>query len=394
MKGLKARLARWKEKVPGVVAVISGLIAIAVGVITLAPTVEGWFEGEPPPVEVELGEVSVSNPRMRYAGAGQAPETEPMVTATVRNNGENTAYVDEARITVLDGTHIKTCFTQGGGPEVPHTKPYRVTMPEFPSVRQQVIHEPLHVEIQPGHGARPLLKFQKRLTASTDLYEIDVKYVVDPGEKVLDVGRFVIGVPGPPDRGGYTIPEDQEALTSEEFRGGPSVNPELSELAENLVSSTSWCLLHNLEGVRRLAADPGRRGVEIKALAHVVPAPAWEEIEAERGAPREAVEKFLGEEFPLAIAFAVDAAEATGEPGYEKEVRRRAAAKLIEIGEKDLDDGGTVAIEAIEQAIALEPADAGTDLLAEAKAAAITAEEKRLAEVAAEESTVASGSGE
>jgi hypothetical protein len=365
--------------VPDWLTIIGTMVGILVGGYTLAPVVEGLFADEKP-VEVELAEITVSNPRMQYGGNGPTPETEPALTATVRNRGEDTAWIDEARITVLDGTRVSTCFTQGGGPDVPHSKPYRVTMPEFPNAEKRIIRRPLHVEVQPGHGARPLLKFQKRFTSTTDLYAIDVSYVIDPGEEILDAGRFVIGVPGPPDRGGYVLPEDETALTAEEFRqGSGGVSP-----------TTSWCLRHNLAGVRRLAAYPGLRSVEIAALSHVRPAPAWSEV-IDHESPREAVETLLASEGPDAPLYAVEAAAATGDKAYEERVRKRAVATLLKLGEEDLSDLGSVSVGAAERALSLERTNAGSELLTEAKVAATTQEERLQAELEAEEATVATG---
>jgi hypothetical protein len=364
--------------VPGWLTVVGTVVGILVGGYTLAPVVVGFFADEKP-VEVELAEITVSNPRVQYGGDGPTPETEPAVTATVRNRGKATAWIDEARITVLDGTRVPTCFTQGGGPDVPHSKPYRVTMPEFPNAEKRVIRRPLHVAVQPGHGARPLLKFQKRSIAATDLYAINVSYVVDPGEEILDAGRFVIGVPGPPDRGGYVLPEDETALTAEEFREGSEGSP-----------TTSWCLRHNLEGVRRLAAEPGRRSVEVAALSHVRPAPAWSEV-IDRESPREAVETLLSSEGPDAPMYAVEAAAATGDKTYEEKVRKRAVATLLKLGNEDLSDSGSISVGAAERALSLERSSAGSELLTEAKVAATAQEERLQAELEAEEATLAAG---
>lgn len=359
------RARRLRDRIPGSVEVTAGIVAILVGAYTLAPVVTGFFEDNKP-VEVELAEVTVSNPRRVFTGAGQTPETEPTVTATVRNAGEGTAWVDEARITLFDGTRIPVCFTQGGGPDVPHSKPYRVTLPEFPSADKRVIRRPLHVEVQPGHGVRPLLRFQKLLSSTTDLYAIDVKYVVDPGKEVLDAGRFVIGVPAPPDRGGYVLPESEAALTAEEFRqAGTDVSP-----------LTSWCLQHNLAGVQRLAAEPGRRSAEIAALSHLQPAPAWQEIK-DNESPREAVETLLGDEGLDSPMYAVEAAAETDNPAYEERVRKRAIVTLIERAEENLGEAAALSVGAAERALSLGPDGEVSDLLAKAKVAA-TAQEERM----------------
>jgi hypothetical protein len=360
----RKRVRAWWKRAPTWITTGGTLIGILVGGYTLAPPVMGLFADEKQ-IDVELAEVTVSNPRMRYSGAGQTPETEPTVTATVRNHGKDTAWIDEARITVLDGTRVSVCFSQGGGPDVPHSKPYRVTMPEFPNAEKRVIRRPLHVEVQPDHGARPLLKFQKRFTSTTDLYAIDVSYVVDPGEEILDAGRFVIGVPGPPDRGGYVLPEDQAALTDEEVR----------QAVRTTLPVVSWCLRHNFDGVRRLAADPGRRSAEIAALSHMRLAPAWNEF-ADPESPREAVETLLASEGFDSPMYAVEAAAETGDTAYEEQVRKRAVAILLKRGQEDLGKAASISVGDAERALSLERSEAGADLLAEAKIAAISQEER------------------
>lgn len=371
-----------REGVPTWLAVLGAIVAILVGGYTLSPVVTGWFDHHDP-VEVELGEVGVSNPHRAFAGVSQTPESEPTVTATVRNEGEDTAFIDEARVTIFDGTRLHECFTQGGGPDVPHSKPYRLTMPEYPGTKPQVVHRQMHVEVRPGSGARPLLRFQKLLDSATDLYAIDVKFIVDPGQKELDLGRFVIGVPGAPDRGGTTLPEDESALTNELFEDGVSSDP-----------AVPWCLHHNLEGVRRLAADPGRRSSEIAALSQLRVAPAWAKF-ANLESPREAVKTLLDPEAPdvEGEVYAVEAAAETGDSAFEAQVRRRAVALLVERGEEDLGKAAESAAGEAERALALEPDEAAKRLLTEAKAAAIVQAADRQAELEADETGLASDGG-
>jgi len=370
-KKLRDHVPRWLEVATMTIAVL----VFCSGVVTKALDL---FEHHKP-VDVELGEIAVTNPRLEYSEAGAAPESEPTVTATVRNRGGSTAWVDEARVTVLDGTQVPVCFTQGGGPDVPYSKPYRVMLPEYPNAERRVIRHELHVEVQPGHGARPLLRFAKRLTATTGIYAIDVRFVIDPGKEILDAGRFVIAVPGPFPRGGFDffLPENEAALTNREF---PRNNPDVS-----------WCLRHNIAGVRRLAADPGRRSPEVKALSHLRLARSWPAV-ADHDSPREAVAALLASEDRDSAMWAVEAA-ATVDKAYEEEVRKRAVAILIGRAEEDLDTSASSSVADVERALSLERSDAGRKLLAEAKIASTEQEERLQAEMAAEDSTVASGSG-
>jgi hypothetical protein len=74
-------------------------------------------------------------------------------------------------------------------------------------------------------------------------------------------------------------------------------------------------------------------------------------------------------------------------------VRKRAVAILIGRAEEDLDTSASSSVADVERALSLERSDAGRKLLAEAKIAATEQEERLQAEMAAEDSTVASGSG-
>jgi hypothetical protein len=101
------------------------------------------------------------------------------------------------------------------------------------------------------------------------------------------------------------------------------------------------------------------------------------------------VETLLSSESPDAPVYAVEAAAETGNKTYEEEVRKRAVATLLKLGEEDLGELGSVAVGAAERALSLERTSAGSELLAEARVAATTQEEHLQAELEDEEATTA-----
>jgi hypothetical protein len=347
---------RWQRRIPRWLEIAAACAAILGAGFLLEPKIVGLFGGDD--VRLELAEIAVSNSRPEYAGVGlgvvQKPASEPTILATVRNLGENTAWIDEARVTVLEGTRLGVCYNQGGGGDVPHSKPYRVTLPEFPTAERRLIRRDLHVEVQPGRGVRPLLRFQRDSAGETVLYAIDVRYVVDPGHHVLDAGRFVIGVPGPVERSGLVLPENEAILADRSF-------PRRDLLV-------SWCFRHNLAGVRRVIAQPGRRSADVASLAHLRQASAWPKI-ANHSPPRTAVEELLSNEAPDAVFYALDAAGQTQDAGYEEAVRKRVISVLTRRGTEELDDYALGAVADAERILSLRRTASASSLLARAKAA-------------------------
>jgi hypothetical protein len=340
------------------IEIAAAAVGILAGGFLLGPKVVDLFGAEKE-IRLEVAEATVFNPPDAYRGVNQDPATEPKVIATVRNRGTTTAWIEEARITIFEGARLRTCVSQGGG-DVIHTKDYRVTLPEFPAETKRVVRRDLHVEVQPGHGVRPVLSFQKEAAATTNLYAIAVELVADPGDHSYHAGRFVIGVPGPVSRYGGILPESEEVLTGEATRPDD-------------VGAT-WCYRHNLAGMRRVIGEPGMRSAEIAALDHVRPAPGWHAY-ADHSPAELVVEELLSSEDPDAPLYAIEAARRSGDPHLEASVRRRAVAVLLRQGRRDLQIYPPNAAANAERVLSLSPSPAASRLLWRAKAA-ISAEEE------------------
>ena len=337
---------------------ISAFLAIVAFVFLLGGKVEGLFgnEGE---VRLEVAEVGVKNVPARfttvgYAESEQVASTEPRIEATVRNRGDQTAWIEEARVTVLDSVHIRTCINQGGGPEVPRTDPYEVELPDFPVLDRRVIKRDLHVEVQPGRGARPVLTLHNGWTEATNLYALRVQLVAGPGDHLLNLGRFVVGVPDPPDRGGQVFPESNELFH------------DISRPGETFSSS---CFRHNLEGTHRLLSQPGERSAYVGAFSHIERASAWEHY-ASHGPAEVEVSELLDGPFAEAGIYAVEVAERTGDEAFAARVRARAVAWILRLGREALDEESAErAAEDAEMALSLQGSPAARRLLWRAEAA-------------------------
>jgi hypothetical protein len=346
------------------VEIAAALLSIVVLGFALGPKIEATFQGDED-TRLEIAEVTVSNQPAGYysSGAGESeqdPATEPTVAATVRNRGEETAWIEEARITLVDSARLSTCVNQGGG-DVPQSKRYRVTLPDFPSEERVLVRRDLHVEVQPGQGARPLLSFQNDSPGTTNLYAIRVQLVADPGHQTMDAGRFVIGVPEPVSRSGQILPENDRILLS-------GVTP----LGE---AFPTWCFRHNLEGMRRVVSRAGRRSDYVGALARMQLASAWSRY-ADRRPPRIMVEDLLRNDSFEAAMYALDAARQTGDVEYEEAVRERVVDLLLRRGEEALDDYPAGAVEDAKRLLSLERSPDALRLLARAKAERRAEEER------------------
>jgi hypothetical protein len=356
------RLA-WDRRVEIAAALLS---IIAIG-FALEPKIEGAFEEEGK-VWLEIDEVTVSNPPASYStsGAGeleQDPATEPTIAATVRNRGEETAWIEEARITVVAAARLSICVNQGGG-DVPQSKRYRISLPDFPSEGRIEIRRDLHVEVQPGHGVRPVLGFEKESAGTTNLYAIRVRLVAGPGHHVIDAGRFVVGVPEPVSRSGQILPESDKVLLSEATAPGEAV--------------PTWCFRHNLEGMRRVIAEPGQRSDYVAALARLQPAPAWGGY-ADRRPARVVVEDLFRSDNYEAAMYALEAAAQTGEPEYEAAVRQRVVNFLLRRAAVNLEDYPGGSVEDAQRVLSLQRSPLASRLLTRAKAER-RAEEERFQE--------------
>lgn len=291
----------------------------------------------------------------------QKPETEPTIEAEIRNTGNATGWVERALVTVEDVTDLPECLTQGGSGESPRTKRYRITLPEYPGVGKRVRSHDLHVEVGPGNAVIARLAFQVRDFGVQDLFALHVRLLAAPSGRSLNLGRFVIGVPGPPSRSGLLFPETEGLLEKEEA------------LQSRLVSS--WCYRRNVASAHRLTARPGKRSADIKALAHLYLAPIWSSW-ADKRPPRSAIAPLFHSGDVEGPLLAVFAAKQTGDADLSAAVRRRAAATFLQQARESMDEWARGALGDLERSISLRDTSAARTLMREAEVKARVEEEQ------------------
>lgn len=343
---------RWKPEieVAAAIATILAIVAAAFG-----PAIKGHFDSTD--VRLDVDEITVANQPADYRSVDgrltQTAATEPTIEATVRNLGDDTVWIEEARITIEDAANLPSCLYGGGGGDAPRTKRYRIELPEHVRAGGRVVRRDLHVEVEAGRGVRPVLSFQVRDFTPAHLYAIRVELVPGPAGKLLDLGRFVIAAPAPLSRFGAILPESETTLKS--------------EAAKPLRLVSTWCFRRNLAAVRRLIARPGLRAPRVAALEYLETAPVWKRYVDDRP-PRAAVGSLLRSVISDAPLFAVFAAEQSGDEGLEAEVRRRAVALLTERAQDGMEDFARGAVIDAERGLSLEFSKAGQRVLRRAKA--------------------------
>jgi hypothetical protein len=272
----------------------------------------------------------------------------PSIDVAVRNVGPAPVQLAEARVTVLDSARLTHCKVGGG--EIPQSRPYEIDLVANPAPGERVVSQDVREEVPAGHAYRLLLAFDSEVAGLDEqLFAVNVELVAEPPDQVLDVGRFVLGVPEPISRSGAMLPENEFALT-------PFGDYALEE---------SWCYRRNSAELQRLTGQPGERAEEIADLSEAPMVPGWSpDVDPEQA--RAEVELLLrSESYPGTPLLAVFAAEQTGDEGLAQRTRERAAARILSEVERDVDEGESLSGLAMEVRQALEwaPSRRAEDLL-------------------------------
>jgi hypothetical protein len=354
---------------------IAVALAVVVGTgFTLGKSVANHLRGGDV-ARLELGQTVVSNRTAGYGSAAgaleQSRDTTPRVDLTLRNSGSAPTWIAQARITIVDSALLRSCiYGPSAGGQLPQSKPYRISLPDLPLAGERVIHWPLHEEVPAGAAYRVLLAFQPREWSEADrLYALRVELIAEHPSRVLEVGRFVLGVPGPVSRAGGILPEDAGTLRD--------------STSKRLAST--WCFRRNLTAVRRVLSHRGDRTAQIAALSHAQLAGNWPDY-ADGRPPRQAVEPLLRSGVDEAPAIAAFAAAAAGDQALETSVRRRGVAMLLEEAREVLGERwgyAPTAIAEIHQALDLTPGSASAKRLLRRAEASQQAEEEEGEEDAA-----------
>lgn len=349
----RARAIRWLEVAAAVIGVVGGAYAaIAFLADKSEDVIAGGDEGG-----IEVSQVVLANSRfdMRLVDGAftQTDGSSPQIDVTVRNSGKEPALLTQARITIEDSARLAVC-EYNSGDVVPSGKDYAVELPVLPTPRERVVHRPLHQEVEPGAVDRFRVLFRVSDPGQESfLYAVRVELITDGGESA-EVGRFVLGLPGPIVQNPRILPEGNDI---------PGVYP------DQRLGST-WCLRRNLAGLERLLSHPGKRSPEVDASLPFRWAGWWEDF-ADVRPPRAAVEPLLSAPVPEGPVLAAFAAEQTGDQQLVEETRQRAAKLLLDQAEETLASdysyvraGATLPVR---QAIALSPSPRAWQLLREAE---------------------------
>lgn len=256
-------------------------------------------------------------------GSFEQPHADtPQIDVTVRNTGKDPVLLTEARVTIEDSARLAVCEYHTGD-IVPVSKEYAIELPALPMPEERIVRRALHQEVRPGAVDRFQLLFRlPRNGHDIHIYALRVELSTDGPQKTVEVGRFLLGLPGTIGRdNGRMLPVTSASL-------GPIANERLAG---------RWCFRRNKAALDRLLSAPGKRSSTMAALADLSLAKWWPSFAEEQPTPA-TVEALLRPNVPEGPILAVFAAEGTGEGRFAESVRVRAAEALLRTGKAALRD--------------------------------------------------------
>jgi hypothetical protein len=328
--------SKWRRGIFGAVAFLAGVAAIltlivmlgGIGPLRAGGGAEGGGDGSwtdlrlHRPVALTDGEepsrVIIGN-TSRWAISKM-----PQIDFTIRNEGGGRIPLGRVRIEVVDSARITPCLPpQGGEGAIPVAESFFVDLPLLPVPGEQVVYRQLHYEVPSWRAARFKLYFRSLEGAGDDLFAIHVSLTGPRADQKLDIGRFVLSLPGAVPRQDAFLPESTESL----------------KLADDSLLPTTWCFRRNLAVVRRFLSIPGARSPAMKALSLVHMPPGWDRL-ADPRPPRLVVEPLLQSgDFFLGPVLAEFAARRTGDPKLLAATQKREARLLRHTVESSLAQG-------------------------------------------------------
>jgi hypothetical protein len=348
------------------------VVGVAITMLQFAPTGIRWT-GDAGEAAIHLfvgdGEAEVSivvesrvvnrRPEYGFIDNHRVPTraTAPQIDLYVRNEGPDTVHLTKVKIEVIEMALLETCIPpQGGGPEAPPFElSYFVNLPINPLPEERTIYRTLSQSVPPGvSGSVNLYLRTLEAESLSQLYALRLTLLSGDTAEPVDVGRYVIGLPGPVSRSGSILPEDRNAIGN------------LYGFDSGLEST--WCYRRNMAEVSRLLALPGKRSPAMKALESMQPAPNWSTY-ADPRPPRAAAQALLEPPSFLDLpSLAVFAAERAGNGGFQSEIEERAVAILLRSAEEAIDFQPLQAILSARAALGFEDSPAGREILARAEA--------------------------
>lgn len=315
----------WRDRILFLCALVGGIVAL----LKLAPVVGDWAsaafhlvhaEGRPPPALVVSTAIVDRQTEMGLVGGHGVPtrSSAPQVDVWIRNEGSKAVELESAQVDVTAGAQLLPCRSpQGGGPEeAQFERSYFINLPFSPSGEASVPSRPLHQSIAPGGAGEVKLYFRTlEWEALEELYGLRVRLRTTGDPQPVEVGRFVVSLPGSVVRDGAFLPEDRAVLE------------EAARFDERLEST--WCYRRNMALLKRFESLPGRRSDAMKELPSWLPASNWDAFADPAPARRAAVEMLRPETLLGAPILAVFAARTTGDRQFVQRIRKRAIVALL-----------------------------------------------------------------
>ncbi|MDQ8043314.1 MAG: hypothetical protein AAGC46_01950 [Solirubrobacteraceae bacterium] len=309
-------------KLAGQITAVVGAITLVVGLVT------GGFRslrGEHAKLVVD-NTVVTNGPEVDDASGDdtqvQSTASTPTIRLTLRNAGNRSAYLRTAHVQILDSADFRTCYAQGGG-DVPRSNPVSITMPVRP-VAGTTVDVPLDKTLDPkARLAVPLLFGRGTATTAWSLYAIRVTFSTDAADAPLDVGRFLISVPG------------ASSPSADAFPVVPGMHP-VKGTPQQYDLAATWCYRSNLSRLQALTALPGTRAPETAELTGTHLTPGFE-AHADP-TPARAAARNLAARRDSSAYYAVFAAEQTHDAAFVAQIRTRATATLVALAEQQLGD--------------------------------------------------------
>ena len=283
--------------------------------------------------------------------------TLPHIDFTVRNEGTKRIAPGRIRIKVVDSEAISACeLPQGGGGEIPIARSFMVELPVLAAGRERVLYRQLHQEVLPEGAARFRVYFRSFADPfSEELFALNVALVGEEPEQKLEIGRFLVGLPGAVPRGGSYLPEDTHSLKT--------------AAEDHSLLPSSWCFRRNRAVIQRFLSLPGERSASMRLLAEPSLPPGWGKLTDRRGAAEAVTRLLRSNDLLFGPQLALFAAQRSGKRALVREARGRA---IIELRSHIKHWLGTLPERAVLDARILrriQPSGAAQALLKEAEAA-------------------------
>ena len=170
---------------------------------------------------------------------------------------------------------------------------------------------------------------------------------------MIELGRVLVGTPGPPSRGRGYLPEDAGYFVP-------------TDTLQMLSLPSLWCYQRNVMNVERLVSGQGERSLEIAALSEVRVLSRFRSV-LRRVPPKVAAFRLL-DDVPFGDpSLAVTAAEAVGDAAFVTEMRKRVAREFHDRAKKALSDDPDAAVLNARSGLEVFETEALVRLLADAE---------------------------